>query len=103
MTKSIECFDEPNAVVIKITGAAFENLKRITEVFNRWDNAEYSPAEFLFEHEIKTNQPLTHLAETDPGEYHSTLPGAVCQIYWKAPDVEKLREAFAEAGLAVRS
>lgn len=103
MNNTIICTDEPNAVTVKITGAAFENLKRITSIFNKWDDAQMTPAEFLFEHEIKPNQQLMNLAEQNAGEFNTTLPGAVCDLYYRAPDVNELRAAFSDAGFAVVS
>lgn len=103
MNEQIYCIDEPNAVTIKITGAAFDNLKRITEIFNAWDENELTPAEFIQEQYIERECMLMNLDTRKPGEYESTMPGALCDIYHNAPDIEELRAAFVDDGFAVQS
>lgn len=101
MNNNIICTDETNAVVVKITGAAFENLKRITDIFNKWNDTRMTPAEFLFENEIETNEQLMTLENPNPGGYETTLPGMVCEMYSDAPTVNHLRKAFTDAGFSV--
>lgn len=103
MSEQVYCIDEPNAVTIKITGAAFDNLKRITEIFNAWDENELTPGEFIQEQFIEREQAFMNLETPNPGKYQSTMPGALCDIYHDAPDVEELRAAFVNDGFAVQS
>lgn len=102
MSKAIYTIDEPNAVSIKITGAAFENLKRITEIFNKWDQNELTPAELIQEQFIEREQAFMNLDTPNPGMYQSTMPGALCDIYNNAPDVDALRAAFIGNGFSVQ-
>ena len=103
MNNTIICTDEPNAVTVKITGKTFDNLKRIAEIFNAWDENDLTPAEFFFRHIIAPAEYVMHLDEPNPGEYIQTLPGSLCDAYGDAPDIEELRKAFIDAGFAVQS
>ncbi len=103
MGEQIYTIDEPNAVTIKITGAAFDNLKRITEIFNAWDENDFTPGELITEKFINDIQVFVNLDTRNPGKYQTTMPGALCDMYQSEPDVDALRAAFVDDGFAVQS
>jgi hypothetical protein len=103
MNNTIICTDEPNAVTVKITGKAFDNLKRIAEIFNAWDENDLTPAELLYRSVIAPDDSIMTLDEPKPDKYATTLPGSLCDAYGDAPDVEELRKAFIDAGFAIQS
>ncbi len=99
-TDDIYCTDEPNAVTVTIGGKAFENLKRITEIFNAWDENNMTPAELFAREFIERDEKFVNLSEKQPGGFGQTAAGAVCAVYGNAPDVDDLRTAFSRAGFS---
>ena len=91
--------DEPNAVTIRITGAAFKNLKEIADIFNAWDNADNTPADIVKNHLCESDG-WKHLAEKNPQGYVQTLAGGICSDYDEA-EAADLAQAFKAAGFSV--
>lgn len=94
--------DEPNAVTIRITGEAFDNLKTITEVFNRWDNADNTPADIVLK--FMCGDEWLYLDEKKPEvlSHPQTLAGMICDAYSEEADMPELESAFEAAGFSVQ-
>lgn len=96
--KPIECIDEPNAVTIRISGAAFEQLKKIAAALNKWDDADNTPADIVSQYLCDSDE-WTALGAGQSPAASQTLAGIICGYYRKAPDVGELESAFKAAGV----
>lgn len=93
--------DGADRVTIEITGAAFANLKKIAEIFNKWSGEELSPASFVYWNYLSRFDAWQHLNEKKPkSEYMQTFAGKICDMLCDADNVDALEKAFNAAGFA---
>ena len=99
---AIEFSNEPNGVTIRITGKAFTNLKEITEIFNRWDEADNTPADIV--REFMCSDEWHYLDEKKPETLllPQTLAGGIVDLYHDCKDATQLEEAFKAAGFSTQ-
>jgi len=91
--------DQPNAVTIRIAGKAFDNLKEITAIFNKWDEGDNTPAD-IARRFLCAGDDWGCLDEKQPEPFNQTLPGMICDAFSKEPDMPKLERAFKAAGFS---
>ena len=94
--------DEPNAVTIRITGKAFANLKEITAIFNKWDEADNTPADIV--RKFMCGDEWLYLDEKKPEPLllPQTLAGMMCDAYHGETDTPELEAAFEAAGFSTQ-
>lgn len=94
--------DEPNAVTIRITGNAYANLKEITAIFNKWDNASNTPADIV--RQFMCDDEWRYLDEKKPEALAlpQTLAGMMCDAYHGEADMPELEVAFEAAGFSTQ-
>lgn len=93
--------DEPNAVTIRITGAAFENVKEIAAIFNKWDEGDNTPANIV-DRFVCIGDWWTELDKKKPEYSGQTLAGMICDAFHDEPDMPELEAAFEAAGFSTQ-
>lgn len=92
--------DEPNAVTIRIKDRAFENLKEIAAIFNKWDNGNNTPAD-IAERFMCEDDYWGCLDKKIPEYPQETLVARICDKYHSCRDVKELKQAFAAEGFFI--
>ena len=92
-----------NSVTVTISGRAFENLKEIAAIFNKWDGADNSPADVVRKF-LCSSDDWAYLDEKKPDSALNpqTLPGMICDCYSEETDVQSLESAFEAAGFSTQ-
>lgn len=95
--------DEPNAVTIRISGKAFENLREIAAIFNRWDEGNNTPAD-IARRFMCDGEEWRWLDEKKPDATFmpQTLCGLICDCFSECDDMPELEKAFETAGVSVQ-
>jgi len=101
-THGVSYTETASGVTLTIEGAAFENLKEITSIFNAWDGTEHTPAEMIWRECFAASEMLMRLGEKKPDAcVGETLPSVLCDNFREAPDVGELAEAFQAVGFNI--
>lgn len=94
--------DGEDRVTIEITGQAFANLKEITEIFNRWNDDDYSPSNTVAQ--ILCGDWWFNLAQKKPDDTTTqNCCGLLYDIYSDCSDAKELAAALITAGFDVNS
>lgn len=92
--------DGDDRVTIEITGKAFANLKEITEIYNRWNDDDYSPSNTVAQ--ILCGDSWFTLAQKKPDDTtKQNCCGLLYDIYSDCSDAKELAAALITAGFDV--
>lgn len=98
--RSVEFTDEPNAVTIRISGAAYANLKEIAAIFTKWQVDEQNTPADIVRRFLCNNDDWLYLDEKNPDapSKPQTLAGRICCAFDNCEDEPQLEAAFNAAG-----
>ena len=92
--------DGDDRVTIEITGKAFANLKEITEIYNRWNDDDYSPSNTVAQ--ILCGDSWFSLAQKKPDDTTTqNCCGLLYDMYSDCSDAKELAAALITAGFDV--